>query len=375
MCSAMAAVQLTTKNAGVYWQEFLSGQTRGGRALTHKELGVLGEAFIEYTKGMTTKGKAAKKMHMIRDRLNELGLSSILDQQRAISNDLADQGELIDEVERVQQEALHKIQVLKTKHAATRKRAHDAATATSSHMQQQQEVSQDCTDAAALADAANEALHDSMQATIGAERAKHPVIVKGCRQVAIAAEEKLRSEHEKEVTALNEQVKAERNKRRKVQAQKKKADVQGIKLIQAQHAALQEMNSKNEQLQQTNSGLADHLQKLENSLADKLFPDPATEPTGATESGSDPATNPTGATESSSESGSESGSESADDDALRSSLQQEMKMRFANMSSAEQKEWFRTRMQDPDFVARIEKGQREMEEYNSEEAEESDDDA
>ena len=50
-------------------------------------------------------------------------------------------------------------------------------------------------------------------------------------------------------------------------------------------------------------------------------------------------------------------------------------MRFANMSSAEQKEWFCTRMQDPDFVARIEKGQREMEEYNSEEAEESDDDA
>ena len=32
-------------------------------------------------------------------------------------------------------------------------------------------------------------------------------------------------------------------------------------------------------------------------------------------------------------------------------------------------------MQDPDFVAQLEARQREMEEYNSEEAEESDDDA
>ena len=260
-------------------------------------------------------------------------------------------------------------------HEALHEKADDLTAKAMLHKKQQEELGKLTVSAAESSNAAQKRCVDELTNDIEAQRAKLPKIVKGCEQISIAVEDKMRSEHEEEVTALNEQVKAEKKKRRKVQLQKAMADKKGIKVIQAQHAALQEMNSKNEQLQQTNSGLADHLQKLENSLADTLFPDPATEPTGATESGSDPATNPTGATESSSESGSESGSESADDDALRSSLQQEMKMRFANMSSAEQKEWFRTRMQDPDFVARLEEGQRVMEEYNSEEAEESDDDA
>ena len=133
--------------------------------------------------------------------------------------------------------------------------------------------------------------------------------------------------------------------------------MQGIKVIRNQQAALQSLHGENEQLRQTNSGLADHLQKLENSIADEAFPDAVAE---ANEPNSEP---------------SDDSDFDGDDGALRLALQKEVNRRFGDMSSGEQKEWFRTRMQDPDFVAQLEERQREMEEYNSEEAEESDDDA
>ena len=92
---------ITRKNSGMYWQEFASGKTRYGADLSKEELSALGVAFLEYAEHMGRKKFAERKMQLVRDCLHELGLSSILDQQRAISNDLANQGELIDEVEKI----------------------------------------------------------------------------------------------------------------------------------------------------------------------------------------------------------------------------------------------------------------------------------
>ena len=97
-------VQLTCKNSGVYWTAFLTGKTAGGRPLSQQELGELGQAFIKYAKEMPTKAKAAKQMHKIQERLNDLGLSGLLLQQQAVCGELDEQSVRLAEMEKVQQE-------------------------------------------------------------------------------------------------------------------------------------------------------------------------------------------------------------------------------------------------------------------------------
>ena len=142
------------------------------------------------------------------------------------------------EVAKVQQDALRKTQVLMAKHAATNKKAHDAATATSSHVQHQQEVSQICADADAEADAAAAAATDAMQDIITAERAKNHKIYKGCEKIAIENENKLKSQHAEEVTALKEQVQAEQKKRKRAQTDVRAARVSGYAIAPATRAVV-----------------------------------------------------------------------------------------------------------------------------------------
>ena len=352
-------VQLTQKNCGVYWTAFLTGKTAGGRPLSQQELGELGQAFIKYAKEMPTKAKAATKMHKIQERLNDLGLSDLLEQQQAVCSELDEQSGLLAEIEKVQQDAVRKLQVLKAKQAATNKRAHDTATATSSHVQQQQAMSQACTDADAEADAATEAKQDAMQEILTAERAKNHKIYKGCETLAVELEKNLKRQHAEEVSALKEQMETEQKRCKRAQGLKRKADAQGIKVIQRQSAALQELTTEKAQLETEKEKLATELEGLKDYLEDTLQPDlePNAEPNVEPKS-----------LEASLEAilDSDSESDSADEDELRAALQREVVNRFEDMSPAQREEWFRTRMQDPVFVAGLEQRQRDMEELDEE---------